>query len=137
MTNQKNLRRKKAKKRERRKSLFSMKRTRGNHHQETGIIVLTKLSVNNLLKTNFYTWCLMCSDSSLKQKRVHQHIEFIMHNSAAVKINKVLKFVLAMHKYKLIFPTSIVYFTFKRRNCYSLRDVDIAKYPNRGVSILF
>lgn len=92
-----------------------MKKTRGNHHQETGIIVLTKLSVNNLLKTNVYTWCLMFSDSSLKQKRVHQHIEFIMHNSAEVKINNVLKFVLAMHKYKLIFPKSIVNITFKRQ----------------------
>lgn len=65
-----------------------MKKTRGNHHQETGIIVLTKLSVNNLLKTNVFKWCSMFSDSSLKQKRVYQHIEFIMHNSAGVKKDK-------------------------------------------------
>lgn len=115
MMNQKNLRRKKAKKRERRKSLFSMKKTRGNHHQETGIIILTKLSVNNILKTNVLKWCLMFSDSSLKQKRVYQHIEFIMQNSAEVKINNVLNFVLAIHKYKLIFPKIIVYITFKRQ----------------------
>lgn len=92
-----------------------MKKTRGNHHQETGIIVLTKLSVNNLLKTNVFKWCLMFSDSSLKQKRVYKHIEFIMHNSAGIKINNVLNFVLAMHKYKLIFPKIIVYITFKRQ----------------------
>lgn len=38
-----------------------------------------------------------------------------MHNFAEVKINNVLSFVLAMHKYKLIFPQIIVYITFKRQ----------------------
>lgn len=143
MMNQKNLRRKKAKKRERRKNLFSMKKTPGNHHQETGTILLTKLSVNNLIKTNVYKFMFDVLRLILKTKKgvstywVHnaqfcwskdkQCLEFCFSN-AQIQINFSKNYCI----YYIQTPNSC-----NGRNCSSLRDIDIAKYPNRGVSILF